>query len=174
MGSAAECQLLVMRHAKSDWDAGNGTDFDRPLSRRGLKEARKAGRWLREEGFAPDAMVASPARRAKDTALIVCEELGLERDIVRFDTGLYEAALDDLLRVIERYAPDKKRMLLVGHNPGLDSLVTHLSAGPPGRTPSGKLMTTSAVAVFDYGGGPVRTSAGSARLARLVRPKEIG
>lgn len=174
MGTVTDYHLLVMRHAKSDWDSDSETDFSRPLSRRGVKEAHITGKWLSAQGLAPDAVVSSPALRAKDTALIVCDELGLKRDKIDWVMGLYEASLDELLEVIEKYSPGRTCMLLIGHNPGLDSLVNHLSADAPGRTLTGKLMTTSAVAVFDYGSKPVSAGARSARLQKLMRPKELG
>ena len=65
-------ELQLLRHAKSDWETGALNDFDRPLAKRGLKEAPGVGAWLLEEGRVPDLVVSSPAQRAKETALLVC------------------------------------------------------------------------------------------------------
>lgn len=173
MGTAADYHLLVLRHAKSDWGAGDEVDFDRPLSGRGEKQAGKMGKWLRDQGLVPDAVVSSPALRARDTALIVCGELGIDAAGIIWEADLYEASLGGLIEVIDKHSPGRARMLLIGHNPGLDALVRHLADAEPARTASGKLMTTSAVAVFDYGPRPVSTAAHAARIERLARPREI-
>mgnify|MGYP006179623745 CR=1 FL=1 len=127
MGTAADYHLLVMRHAKSDWGAGNDVDFDRPLTGRGEKQAGKMGKWLRGQGLVPDAVVSSPAHRARDTALIVCGELGIDPAGIVWETDLYEASLGGLIEVIDKHSPGRARMLLIGHNPGLDGLVRHLA-----------------------------------------------
>jgi len=166
-------QLLLMRHAKSDWNAGSGTDFDRPLSKRGIREAGKIAKWLSEQGFVPDLFVCSPAKRTSDTAEIVAQQLGVKSDTIIRELELYEAVVEDILAVIARYSKNHRSILLIGHNPGLDNLLGYLASEAPPRTLSGKLMTTSAVALLDFGSRPVSTQPHSASLMQLVRPKEL-
>ncbi len=166
--------LLLMRHGKSDWDAGGKQDFDRPLTQRGNADVRKIARWMRLHKLVPDLIVSSPAVRTRDTAKIVVEALKLGPDLLVWEQDIYEASLDKLLVVIGRYSVNCHCLLLIGHNPGLDSLITYLASAGPDRTGSGKLMTTSALAIFDYADSVINTAPHAAQLQQLIRPKEIG
>ena len=166
-------RLLIMRHAKSDRTSNMSGDFDRPLNGRGMKDAASMGKWLRQQRITPDCIVSSPAIRAKQTILSVCRELAMDESGIIWDRRVYEADLDELLEVISEHGRNARCMLLTGHNPGLDSLVNHLSGDPPERNSEGKLMTTAAIAIMDFGGNPVSAKRKSAKLVKLVRPKEI-
>ncbi len=165
--------LLIMRHAKSDWTADKGSDFDRPLNARGIRDAAKMGRWLKKEGYLPDVIVSSPALRAKETISRVCDELGINGKKIVWDRQVYEAHLDDLLEVIAIHANGASCMLLAGHNPGLDTLVSYLTQGELPLSTSGKLMTTAAIAVLDYGKKTVAPARAAAGLVTIARPKEV-
>ena len=132
--------LVLLRHAKSDWD-GEEADIDRPLARRGRREAPDAGRWINDNLPALDLAVVSPALRARETWDLVAAELGAT-PAVRFDEHIYAASVDDLLAVVGAWPAEAATVLLVGHNPGLEELV-HLLTG--GIVP----MPTSAIAVLD-------------------------
>jgi phosphohistidine phosphatase len=165
-------RLLVLRHAKSDRGAGALDDFDRPLSKRGKKDAPRVGEWLKAQGLAPDCILSSPAVRARDTCRAVVDALGIAREGVVFDDRLYLAPPETLLEVLATAPAKAGTVLLVGHNPGLDGLVEYLAADPPARTASGKLMTTAALAWFETDDPWQRLGAGGAVLVALVRPKE--
>lgn len=167
-------KLIIMRHAKSDWTTDAQNDFDRPLSRRGKEDAPRIGEWLAHNEYTPGIFLSSPALRARQTSLQVAEKIGFcERDI-SLDKRIYGASLLDLLTVVEESIPMADCIMLVGHNPGLDTLLTYMSNDPLKFTGSGKLMTTAAVAVLDYGKGPVSTAEGSGSLEAFIRPKELG
>jgi phosphohistidine phosphatase len=168
-----DCQLLIMRHGKSDWGQGINRDFDRPLSERGNSDARNIGMWLSRQDIATDVFISSPAVRARETAIIVSSELGVDTADVIWEPYLYEATLADLLTVIGKYSKRNRNILLIGHNPGLESLLCYLAKDEPDRTPSGKLMTTSAVAILDYGAAPVSVKPHSAHLKKLMRPRQL-
>jgi phosphohistidine phosphatase len=165
--------LLVMRHAKSDWDSRAHNDFDRPLNQRGLKDAKKMGAWLKEQNIIPDRIVSSPALRARQTTLDVCSGLDKEESEIIWDERIYEARLDDLLDVITEHGRNTKCMLLTGHNPGLDHLVNHLLNERPPLSETGKLMTTAAIAILDFGEEGINGKRQAAKLLLLARPKEI-
>ena len=165
--------LLIMRHAKSDWDSKAQNDFDRPLNQRGQKDAGKMGAWLKDQNIIPERIVSSPALRTKQTILDVCAKLEKDESEIIWDARIYEARLDDLLQVISEHGKNIKSMLITGHNPGLDNLVNHLSIGRPQYTDTGKLMTTAAIAVLDFGDDVINGKRQSAKLVQLVRPKEI-
>jgi phosphohistidine phosphatase len=135
--------LVVLRHAKSDWSTGHD-DHDRPLADRGRRQAAEAGRWLAGSGPDLDLVVRSPATRAGSTWDLVAAQLSTV-PAVRVDDRVYAASLDDLLTVLAELPEDAATTVLVGHNPGLEELVEHLT-GEPVRMP------TSAVAVVDVPG----------------------
>ena len=166
-------ELIILRHAKSDWDSGASSDFDRPLSRRGKQDAPRVGRWLHEQGLIPDHVISSPAKRAKKTARAVCEALAIKRKRLHFDERVYMADLDTLLTVISEVSPEVRRLLLVGHNPGLDELLLYLSEFEPSYTTNGKLLTTAAVACLSLPQGWSGLEKASAGLRLLVRPADI-
>lgn len=163
--------LLVMRHAKSDWST-NESDFDRPLNKRGLKDARRMGQWLKQQNIVPDRLVSSPALRTTETVKIVCKQLGINNEDIIWDDRIYEADLDDLLQVVAEHGKNANRLMLTGHNPGLDSLVNYLTSDEPQYTASGKLMTTAAIAAIDFRDG-FNNKKGSGRMVMMARPKEI-
>lgn len=168
------CQLIIMRHAKSDWGTGYNSDFDRPLAKRGTRDANRMGDWLAEQAIIPDIIIASPAVRAKQTASIVAEHLNVKEHSIIWDEDIYEAALSDLIRVIERHSTGHMKVLLIGHNPGLDKLLCYLSDSEPELTSSGKLLTTCAVAILDFDAGQFNINDHAAKLSVLIRPKELG
>lgn len=118
--------LLLLRHAKSSWNEPGMQDHDRPLKKRGKKDAPKVGKYLKENDLVPDLILSSTARRAQDTAQAVADESGysgkidLHQDLYLSDTACYL----DILRSL----PDEpNRVLVVGHNPDLEELLTLLT-----------------------------------------------
>jgi phosphohistidine phosphatase len=172
MGAVGKQRLIIMRHAKSDWAAGAGGDFDRPLSERGRKAAPRMGKWLKREKLIPDRIVASPALRALQTARMVADRLGIAESDIEQDERIYENSLAVLLEVVTAHAGGVDALMLVGHNPGLDELLCHLAAAPPPRDAEGKLLTAGAAAALDFDDG-ISAAAGCGRLFTLMRPKEL-
>lgn len=118
-------RLTVLRHAKSDWGEPGQNDFDRPLNKRGEAAARRIGEEFRARKLAFDLVLASPARRVRETLDGVAETYGALP--VRFDESIYLASEATLLGLV-RAAPDEANsLLLVGHNPGLERLVADLA-----------------------------------------------
>jgi len=137
-------ELLLIRHAKSD-RSDDLPDFDRPLKSRGKKEALRMGEWLLEQGLCPDWIVSSPAQRAHDTAEKLCKSLGLTDDDIHFDDQIYEADIDSLKHVLADCPASSQRVLLVGHNPGLEDLLLDL-VDEVEADEDGKLMATATLA----------------------------
>ena len=163
-------ELLVMRHAKSDWTVGE-TDFNRPLNDRGVRAADKMASWLVDNDLVPDQIVSSPAVRARSTAMAVVYGCGVDRRFIEFVDELYLADAFTWLQVLAQQTAD--RVLVCGHNPGLDDLVDHLAAVPAELSASGKLMTTAAIAHFQFDSGWSDLGQGAGELVALVRPREI-
>jgi phosphohistidine phosphatase len=165
-------ELMLMRHAKSDWHS-HTTDIVRPLNARGAQDAIRMGAYLAEQGLRPDKMVVSTAWRAQETSRLLQTNLPVaEKDII-LDKELYMADWETLRENIEAYATDNRRLLLLAHNPGMDDLVSYLASTPPPLSDSGKLMTTCAVACFHINSMDDLKKAGQCELQQLIRPKEI-
>lgn len=120
-------QLLILRHAKSAWDTNASSDFDRPLAKRGEKDAPAMGAWMREQQLFPDHIVSSPAKRAKQTVIKVCHALDMDKKDIHWDARVYGADTSELMEVLSEVPSKAKSVLLVGHNPGLESLVSYLA-----------------------------------------------
>ena len=159
--------LLVMRHAKSDWGSASSGDHDRPLAPRGLKAARRMGRFISESGVAPDLVVTSTAVRAKTTAELASRAGEWESPITD-DPNLYASDVERVLDVIAGIDPDVNRLLIAGHEPTWSSLVGWLIGG--GRVS----MPTAAVACLDLAhGGWTDLAHGACELRWLVTPKML-
>lgn len=112
-------QLVLMRHAKSDWSNIGQRDFDRELNPRGNSDApRMGGRLAQEMNFVPDLVISSPATRAKLTAEYVCEQLKYPEENIHFEEDVYEASLRTLLRITNELDDKLDKVILFGHNPG--------------------------------------------------------
>lgn len=164
--------LIIMRHGKSDWSTDAATDFDRPLTKRGLKAAVSMGIWLKKHKYLPDRIVCSPALRAKLTAQNVCKQFKKSPKII-WDDRVYDAELEDLLEVIGSHAKRSKTMLLIGHNPGLNSLLGYLSMDDPETDRKGKLLTTAAIAILKFKKSLIICDQRSAKLVKLLRPRDL-
>lgn len=162
-------RLLIMRHAKSDWGTPGQPDFDRPLAKRGQRDAPRMGEWLLAQGLVPDLCLSSPARRAEETARKVCKVLGLDKQAIRWEERIYDATLRDLLAVLADAPGDRRLVLLVGHNPGLEDLLGYLV-----RDPGDKSLPTAAVACVRLKPDWRTLPAGSGHLEHRMVPKGLG
>ena len=166
-------QLLLLRHAKSDWASGATADFARPLSARGRKDAKAMGRWLREQGRPPDRILASPALRARDTALRLCRAADIPESAIVWEAAIYEASLATLLRLLASDAADQPRVMVVGHNPGLEQLLLHLGGERIAPPPDGKILPTATLAWLAMPEEWSDLPRGAATLLSLTRPRDL-
>lgn len=166
-------ELLLLRHAKSDWGTGAAADFDRPLAKRGRKDAPLVGAWLYREGMTPDHFISSPAARARETAVLVCKALDLKKKRIVWDEGIYDADLPSLLAVLARVPPRALTVLLVGHNPGLEELLRFLTGNDLDEPGDGKLMPTAALARLEMPDDWSELEVGCATVMSIVRPKQL-
>jgi len=138
-------ELLILRHAKSDWPDGI-PDFERPLKPRGKRAALRVGAWLAEQKLCPDWLVSSPAQRARETTEKLCKGLNYKKiEQIHFDERIYEADLAALKQVLADCPTASRRIMLVGHNPGLEDLLVDLVAGVEPEE-DGKLLATATLA----------------------------
>ena len=118
--------LLIMRHAKSSNKDTDITDHERPLNKRGKLAAPRIGRLLKEEGLKPDFILSSSAKRARMTADAVADQCGYEGEI-RVSTDLYDTGPGAFFRVFQSLPEEAQRVLVIGHNPGLEELLEALT-----------------------------------------------
>ncbi|MBP7972828.1 MAG: histidine phosphatase family protein [Candidatus Nanopelagicales bacterium] len=141
--------LIVMRHAKSAWPMGV-RDFDRPLGARGRRNAPASGRWISQRVSTPDQAVVSSANRTRLTWQLVEPELAGRPADVDFRPGLYAATWWDLLDVVRTTPEATQTLMLLGHNPSVEDLVTELAGTGESRAMRQLRVKfpTSAVAVL--------------------------
>lgn len=143
--------LILMRHAKSAWDDPHQKDIDRPLSTRGRKAASRMGEWLAGEGYRPDVVLCSPARRTRDTLELLRPHLP-KSAIVEFVAALYMAAPREMLTEVGKVPAAVQTVMLLGHNPGMASLAG-LLAGSGDEKALGAMhgkFPTAAIAMLGF------------------------
>jgi phosphohistidine phosphatase len=170
--TAMQRELLLLRHGKSDWSAGTN-DFHRPLKLNGKRSAQRVATWLVRQGLVPDHVLSSPAERASATAAKVCKTIGIGMRAIHMDERLYEARLDDLLSLLADCPARAQRVLLVGHNPGLEELLAFLSPDAIPAAEKGRLLSTATLARLVMPDDWHRLTAGCAGLAGFTRPAAL-
>jgi len=118
--------VLLMRHAKSSWKEPGTVDWERPLNKRGRRDAPRMGQLLLQEDLVPEVIVSSSALRARQTAEAVAEAMGFDSDITYLDE-LYGAMASQYLDVLRRLQDDVDVALVIGHNPELQYLIEVLT-----------------------------------------------
>lgn len=167
-------RLILLRHAKSDWSEGL-PDLDRPLAPRGRDAAPRVGRYLAQEGLVADLVLVSPARRTQETWELVSAAFD-PAPASTTEPLIYEASTSRLLEVV-RTQPDACHVvMMIGHNPGFETLADTLvqNGSQLARSAMDEKFPTGAVAVIDL---PVDHWADvtprSGRLDRFVTPRTL-
>jgi phosphohistidine phosphatase len=148
-------RLMLLRHAKTEHDAPTGRDRDRALDKRGRGDAVEIGAWIGRHPPFPDSVLVSPAVRAHQTWDIAWQAMKdmVPKPRVKLVPNLYGADPSQLLQIIrDASTADPRRMMLVGHNPGMHELALALagSGGTAGRRALADNLPTSGLAVFDF------------------------
>lgn len=160
--------LLVLRHAKSSWNDTSLDDHERPLNKRGRRDAPRMGEWVRDHQLIPDVIISSDAVRARLTAEAVAEAARYAGEI-RLDPRLYAASRADILTVLGAGQETQAgTVMIVGHNPGLEELVAQLT-GEQRNLPTAALAQI--VLPIDRWSDLNASTRGT--LVGLWRPKEL-
>jgi phosphohistidine phosphatase len=165
--------LIIVRHAKSSRDDPALDDYDRPLSPRGLGEIPRVAKWLSAQKLSIDHILSSTAKRARQTAELLCEGAGMKVKKIEWQDSLYLADTATLLDAIGHTPANTKQLLIVGHNPGLEELLCYLCGDELPLTESGKLLTTAAIAIVALPDGWDAIKPHTGHLLELMRPKEL-
>jgi phosphohistidine phosphatase len=168
-------ELLLLRHAKSAWDRPGLEDHERDLAPRGVKAAKRMGKVLRDKGWRPDLVLCSTALRARRTWELAAAALGADVE-TRYERGLYLAPAERLLETTRGQPGSCRRLLLVGHDPGMHVLAVQL-AGHGGADNLDRLrakLPTGALARLAFDADEwSAVAAGQGRLLELIRPREL-
>ncbi len=164
---------MLLRHAKSDWP--DVPDRDRPLAKRGRRDAPVIGRWLHDHGYLPEVVVCSAARRTRETWDLLAPELGGSPSVT-FEPRAYAASALTLLYLVGELPAACRAALLIGHNPAISELATSLAQlrvekGAP--APPGIRFPTAAVAVLEFPGDWADLAPGHARLLDYAAPANL-
>ncbi|RZZ84072.1 SixA phosphatase family protein [Pseudoxanthomonas winnipegensis] len=149
-------ELILLRHAHAEPALPGQSDFDRPLAPHGQAEAEAAGRWIKDQRLIPDRVLCSPARRTRETLEAVLATTGYVEQ--RLEQAIYEATAGTLIGLADTHR-DVDRLLLLGHNPGLEQLAALLHSG---STSDYRGMPTGSVVVLTFAeDGPIEPGAAS-------------
>lgn len=119
-------KLFLIRHAKSSWDEEGLTDFERPLNKRGKRDAPFMASLLNKEKIKPDLIISSPANRAISTAQIFAEELDYPSEKILIEKIIYLSGIKQLEEIVQSIPDSNKTVLIFGHNPSLTYYANHL------------------------------------------------
>ena len=133
--------LTLVRHAKSSWHDTNLSDRERPLNKRGLRDAPIMGRRAVEAGIRPSLIISSPAVRAWTTAKVFATELGYPVEFLQREDDIYLASLDRLLEVVASQDAGFNNLMVFGHNPGLTDFANYLSPGLTNNLPTAGIVS---------------------------------
>ncbi|MBC7912886.1 MAG: histidine phosphatase family protein [Pyrinomonadaceae bacterium] len=119
-------QLLIVRHAKSDWNTDASSDFDRPLNKRGARDAPEMAERLLKKHIIPQLIVSSPAFRALTTAKYFADVFNIDKKLIQTEPSIYEASATTLLSVVNKLDNRFNLVGLFGHNPGITNFAINL------------------------------------------------
>ena len=160
--------LTLIRHAKSSWNNPSLTDFDRPLNKRGIRDAPKVGTAIEQAGISFDRVLCSDARRARQTLSLLSHGVTVDDDVIEYRHDMYGASAHHLLSCIAEQADSVSDIALVGHNPGMEDLANNLA-----DEHIGAMSTCNVVQIeFDCDSWSDLSSA-SATVAFIIRPGDL-
>ena len=162
-------RLLLLRHAKSSWDNPSLKDRERPLAKRGMRDAPRVGRYLLQKEYVPDLVLSSPSRRTRETLELLLPALQVQPPVL-FDERLYAEDVQGVRRLIAELPEVHECILVVGHFPDIQTLAEEMTAAP---FSFGK-YSTCAVTVIEFPGRDwALTLGGHGIIAHFVRPKDL-
>jgi phosphohistidine phosphatase len=164
--------LYLLRHAKSSWDDPEPPDHERPLAPRGRRAAKKLVRYLGREGIAPEVVLCSSARRARETLEGIRPALGDEVE-VQVEPEIYGAGPDDLLERLRAIPDPVQSAMLIGHNPAIQALALSLAASGEDLERIEHKYPTGALATLTLRSSWPEVGPGTAELVGFVGPKDL-
>ncbi len=133
---AKEKTLILVRHAKSSWKDSTLNDIQRPLNKRGNKDAPKMGEHMASKGLLPEVIFSSPGLRALTTARLISVKIGITPKDINIDDKIYTFNSDQLLNVISKLKDKYDKVMIVGHNPAITDTVNYLTGSNIDNVPT--------------------------------------
>lgn len=155
-------RLTLLRHAKSEQDSPTGSDFDRSLNERGRADSKRMGQEIRDLGLKFHLVLASPAQRVVETVE------GVGGLSPQFDDQIYDASTGQLLEIVRSVDNSVESLMLVGHNPGFERLVSRLTGQAVGAVPTATLVEIE-LSVDHWRD----VDEGSGRQVRFIKPNAL-
>ena len=118
--------IILVRHAKSSWKDLSLDDFDRPLNKRGKRNAPFMGEKLKERQIKPDLILSSPAKRARKTATAIAKAIGYPKKKIVFNDNMYHSSARYLFEMVRNLDNKHETVMLFGHNPDFNDLADML------------------------------------------------
>lgn len=165
-------ELLLLRHGKAKDPLGMA-DLDRPLKDKGKRQAQRIGVWLQEHGLLPNVTVSSVAERAHVTAQKLLKAGGTHAHDIILDDRIYNASLPALLDALGSFAHTPDRVMIVGHNPGLEDLVTYLACSSLPETDDGRLLKTGTLVHLSMPDDWRKLSGDCAKINNFIRANTL-
>lgn len=164
-------QILLMRHAKSSWDNSSVDDFERPLSKRGQNDAPRMGKFLKKSNFIPDLVISSPAQRALETSTLCVQGFGQGGDVIELNKNLYFGSPKDYLSALQGVKSNISRVMIVGHNPLMESFAGSLSGSK--ESTSFRIPTAAIICLESYAVNWDQITWGTCQVNWMIIPKLI-
>ncbi len=166
-------ELWLLRHADADSAGKYLYDIDRPLSERGKQDVVRLGSWMKQKQLLPDHIISSPAKRARQTVIRLCSKLEIDPDSVHYDVQLYLASRGTLLEVIGATGLACLKLLVVGHNPGLEELLKYLCTAPEAKPVQDIRLATASLVRIQLPDAWTWLQQGSGKLLAITHPDQI-
>lgn len=169
-------RLLLLRHAKSSKDISNIMDFNRPLTKRGLKDAGNIGKYIAQKGLYPQRILCSSAQRTRETYAAILPFLPENHD-VRFTKSLFEADSREVVSAIHQFGEMAETLLIIGHNPTIEMLAKILAprGHPTALNEMKQKFPSGALAIIDFNDAHWKSIIpGMGWLAGFTPPRELG
>ncbi|MGF1670481.1 MAG: histidine phosphatase family protein [Balneolaceae bacterium] len=162
--------ILILRHAKSSWDEAGLSDFDRPLAKRGIEDAPMMGKFVKKTGLIPDLVYSSPALRANQTTELFCKAATVQNEKIYWNDRFYYGSPADYIKAVHNIdSNDKDIILLVGHNPLVESTVSLLCSN--GENNLIRMPTAALVCLECQVSAWKNTGKNTARLKWMMTPR---
>lgn len=165
---AKDKTLILVRHAKSSWSDSTLNDIQRPLNKRGNRDAPKMGEHLAEKGLVPEAIFSSPGLRALTTARLISVKIGVKPSDIKVKDDIYTFNAEQLFSVVKSIKDSYNRIMIVGHNPAITDLTNYLCGSDIDNIP------TCGVAVIKLSVDSWKKAVKKkAKLSRFDYPKKL-
>lgn len=169
----ASYDLIIMRHAKSDWNHEHISDFDRPLNSRGKQDAPRMAQWMKDVALRPEVLICSPAVRASQTAAEIIKHLDIPESSVIYDKRMYLASTATLCKIVKETDDRIKSTMLIGHNPGLEDLAIELCKERIPVVPGKGLISTANILHLRMLQPWCELKSHSCDFVQIMRPKQL-